>query len=125
MRLIRAREIKLMWDGNQICALIGPDLHVGVGGFGDDVPDALLDLVGTIQADDDTTVWVPRHAVQYREDGVLKCQCPECGHIRVMHGFDRVIAYICPACGESVDVLPLADGEHDDEPPPDEDEHRE
>jgi len=34
LRLIRAREIRLMWDGDKVCALAGPDLQEGVGGFG-------------------------------------------------------------------------------------------
>jgi hypothetical protein len=51
-------------------------------------------MVRTIQADADTTVWVPDPARQFKEDGVLKCQCPECGDISVVSGFDRVIAYV-------------------------------
>ncbi len=54
-----------------------------------------------------TTIWVPHPAGQFLEDGVLKCVCPECGHIKVMSGFDEVIAYVCNECGTGVDVLPL------------------
>jgi hypothetical protein len=43
MRSITAKEIKLVWDGNAICALIGDDLVVGCGGFGESVPAALRD----------------------------------------------------------------------------------
>jgi hypothetical protein len=45
LRLIRAREIKLMWDGDKVCALAGIDLQEGVGGYGDNVPEALAELV--------------------------------------------------------------------------------
>ena len=31
-------------DGNQVCALVGPDLVAGVAGFGDSVHDALREL---------------------------------------------------------------------------------
>lgn len=40
--------IQIMRDGSQWCALYGPDLMVGVGGFGDDPIDALVDLLATI-----------------------------------------------------------------------------
>jgi len=47
-----------MWDGNAICALIGDDLVVGCGGFGESVPAALRDPANSIDADD-LTVTVP------------------------------------------------------------------
>ena len=40
-----------MWDGNAICALIGDDLVVGCGGFGESVPAALRDLAACIDRD--------------------------------------------------------------------------
>jgi hypothetical protein len=52
MRSITAKEIKLIWDGNAICALIGDDLAVGCGGFGESVPAALRDLANNIDAGD-------------------------------------------------------------------------
>jgi hypothetical protein len=106
LRLIRAREIKLMWDGDKICALAGIDLQEGVGGYGDNVPDAPADLVDRIRSED-TTIWVPRPAKQFIEDGAVKCACPECGHISEMSGFAQVIAYVCDECGAGVDVEPL------------------
>lgn len=36
-------------DGNQICALIGSDLHDGVAGFGDTLADALRSLADEIE----------------------------------------------------------------------------
>jgi hypothetical protein len=108
LRLIRTREIELFWDGDKICALAGADLQEGVGGYGDDVPAALTDLVSRIRSEE-TTTWVPRPAKQFREDGVLKCACPECGHITEMSEFDRVIAYVCEGCGSGVDVEPIAE----------------
>jgi hypothetical protein len=110
MRMIRAREIRLVWDGDKVCALAGLDLQEGVAGFGDDVPEALIDLANRIRSED-TTIWVPQPARQFAEDGVLKCACPECGHIKEMSGFDEVIAYVCNECGEGVDVAPLQDGD--------------
>jgi hypothetical protein len=109
LRMIRTREIKLMWDGNKIRALAGSDLQEGVAGFGDDVPEALVDLVDGIRSEE-TTIWVSRPARQFIEDGVLKCACPECGHVREMGAFDEVIAYVCNECGAGVDVDPLQDG---------------
>ena len=38
----------MSWDGNQICALVGPDLVAGVAGFGDSVHDALRDLADNL-----------------------------------------------------------------------------
>jgi hypothetical protein len=58
MRSITAREIKLMWDGNAICALIGEDLVVGCAGFGGTVAQALRDLANSID-EDKLTVNVP------------------------------------------------------------------
>lgn len=108
LRLIRTREIRLTWDGDKICALAGNDLPEGVSGFGDDVPEALADLVNRIRSEE-TTIWVPRPAKQFIADGVVKCSCPECGHIREMGAFDEVIAYVCE-CGAGVDVEPLQHG---------------
>ena len=41
--------MKLM-DGNQICAMIGPDLVQGIGGFGPSVHEALRDLADQLDA---------------------------------------------------------------------------
>ena len=98
-----------MWDGNQVCALAGDDLQAGVGGFGEDVPAALIDLVNRIRSEE-TAIWVPRPAKQFIEDGVVKCACPECGHVSEKGAFDEVIAYVCSACGAAVDVEPLDGG---------------
>ena len=110
MRMIRTREIRLMWDGNKICALAGSDLQEGVAGFGDDVPEALSDLANRVRGEE-TTIWVPHPARQFIEDGVVKCACPECGHISEMGGFDEVIAYVCDDCGAGVDVEPLPESD--------------
>jgi hypothetical protein len=109
LRMIRTREIKLMWDGNKICALAGSDLQEGVGGFGDDVPEALIDLANRIRSEE-TRIWVSQSARQFVEDGVVKCACPECGHIKEMSGFNEVRAYVCNNCGAGVDVEPLQEG---------------
>lgn len=68
-RLIRAREIRLMWDGNRICALAGSDLQERIGGFGDDVPSALMDLANEIRSKE-ATIWVPHQGKQFRENVV-------------------------------------------------------
>jgi hypothetical protein len=54
-RTMTANEIKLSWDGNQICALVGKDLVVGVSGFGYSVHEALRDLADRLIAE---AVWV-------------------------------------------------------------------
>src|SRR4051812_9101756 len=48
-RTLPANEVDLCWDGNQICALAGPDLLIGVSGFGDSVIDALRDLADNLE----------------------------------------------------------------------------
>ena len=99
-----------MWDGNKICAITGSDLQEGVSDFGDDVPEALIDLVNRIRSEE-TTIWVSRPAKQFIEHGVLKCACPECGHIRDMGALDEVIAYVRDEYGAGVDVGALRDGD--------------
>jgi len=41
--------VTLMRDGNQIVALLGPDLQAGIGGFGDKAAEALRDLAGQME----------------------------------------------------------------------------
>jgi hypothetical protein len=41
--------VALMRDGNQIVAMLGPDLQTGVGGFGDTAADALRDLAAQME----------------------------------------------------------------------------
>jgi hypothetical protein len=38
------RRIAVFREGDKMCAMVGPDLVVGLGGFGDTVPEALRDL---------------------------------------------------------------------------------
>ena len=59
-RVLPASEIALTWDGNALCALVGPDLVEGVPGFGDSVHDALRELAATLVHE---AVWieVPEH----------------------------------------------------------------
>jgi ribosomal protein L37AE/L43A len=40
----QASEVRLIKDGNEICALIGDNLVEGAAGFGSTVPEALRDL---------------------------------------------------------------------------------
>ena len=54
-RVLPANEVELCWDGNQICALVGPDLVMGVSGCGDAVLDALRDLADKLVKE---AVWV-------------------------------------------------------------------
>jgi hypothetical protein len=54
-RVLPATEVQLYWDGNQICALVGPNLVEGVAGFGDTAHDALRALADTLVADG---VWI-------------------------------------------------------------------
>ena len=41
--------VTLMRDGNQIVALLGPDLQAGIGGFGDTSIEALRDLADQME----------------------------------------------------------------------------
>lgn len=54
-RVLPANEVELCWDGNLISALVGPDLVVGVSGFGDAVHDALRDLADNLVQE---AVWI-------------------------------------------------------------------
>lgn len=42
--------VRILKDGPRWCALIGPDLAVGVAYFGDDPMDALFGLIETLDA---------------------------------------------------------------------------
>ena len=106
MHLLRASEIKLLWSGDKLCALAGPDLEDGLAGFGTNATEALADLVKKLRAKN-TTLWVPHPARSFREDGVLKCACPQCGHVSDMTGLEDVIAYVCEECGSGIEVAPL------------------
>jgi hypothetical protein len=102
--ILRARHIELTWAGELIRAHIGLDPMMGIDGFGSTVPDALHDLANRIERDRAFSIWVPRKAKQYVEGGMLKTNCPECGHTHEMPEFDSIIAYVCDACGAGVDV---------------------
>jgi hypothetical protein len=54
-RVLPADEVDLSWDGNQMSALVGPDIVVGVSGFGDAVHDALRELADSLIEE---AVWV-------------------------------------------------------------------
>jgi len=43
-RVLPANQVQLFWDGNQIGALVGPNLVEGVSGWGDSVHEAIRDL---------------------------------------------------------------------------------
>jgi hypothetical protein len=49
-------------------------------------------------------IWVPLCAKTYIEDGQLKAECPECGHITTFRHFDKMIAYVCEGCGLGINV---------------------
>jgi hypothetical protein len=50
--------IEITIDGNQYCAILGTDLQVGLGGFGDTIPDALRDLANAMERHrDDLKRW--------------------------------------------------------------------
>ncbi len=112
MEIVRAQMVRLRREGDQVCALIGLDLVAGLAGYGFTPQDALRDLADQIEERaHEVTVWVPRPAVQYRENTVssLKAACPECGSVKEFSHFDRVIAYVCDACGAGNDVQGLDD----------------
>jgi hypothetical protein len=54
-RVLQVNEVHLCWDGNLICALVGPDLVIGVSGFGAAVPDALRELADNLVRE---AVWI-------------------------------------------------------------------
>jgi hypothetical protein len=76
-RVLPASEVELAWDGNALCALVGPDLVEGVPGFGDTVHEALRHLADCLIAE---AVWVEipearrfdRTAAQSFADGTIR-----------------------------------------------------
>lgn len=42
--------IELSWDGDQICALVGPNLQEGTAGFGSTPSEALRDLANQMES---------------------------------------------------------------------------
>jgi hypothetical protein len=102
--ILRARHVELTWVGERIRAHIGPDPVTGIDGFDLTVSEALQDLANRIEREREIFIWVPQKAKQYVEDGILKTNCPECGHTHEMPEFDEVIAYVCDARGAAVDV---------------------
>jgi hypothetical protein len=59
-RVLRASKVELNWDGNQLSAMVGPNLVEGVPGFGDAVHDALRELADNLVKEG---VWIT-------EDGI-------------------------------------------------------
>jgi hypothetical protein len=102
-KLIRTTGVELLWDGNQVCALVGPNLQEGNAGFGDTAEEALADLIEQLKTNG-VTLWVPHWAKAFIDAGVMKAICPECGHIRVFPDFERVYMYICDGCGNGTKV---------------------
>ena len=47
-RVLKANQIQLGWDGNQIYALVGRNLAEGVSGWGNSVHEALSDLADNL-----------------------------------------------------------------------------
>jgi len=73
--------------------------------FGANLPEASRDLANELdKRAADPQIWVPQPARQYRESGVLKAACPECGCIYVFNEFARAIAFICDNCGMGSNV---------------------
>ena len=55
MHLIRAREIRLLWDGDKVCAM-ADDADESFADYGEDGPVALADLLARIRSEK-TTLW--------------------------------------------------------------------
>ena len=103
MELVRENLIRLTWKDDRICAMLGIEFHPDHAGFGETVPQAPRDLAAKIEKRD-ITVWVRRPAKQYREEGVRKAACPECGAVTEFTEFAKVMAFVCDHCGAGVDV---------------------
>ena len=86
-----------------MCAMLGIEFHPDHAGFGETVPQAPRDLAAKIEKRD-ITVWVRRPAKQYREEGVRKAACPECGAVTEFTEFAEMMAFVCDQCGAGVDV---------------------
>jgi hypothetical protein len=48
---ISRRAVALMRDGNQIVAMLGPDIQAGISGFGDATIEALKDLAAQMECE--------------------------------------------------------------------------
>jgi hypothetical protein len=109
VELIKASFVDLLWEGNEVCAIVGKNLQAGIGGFGPTLAAALRDLAENIEKDERISIWVPQRVIPYRDDGVLKVDCPECGHAQVIPEFTDALIIDCESCQEDIRVLPLAD----------------
>jgi hypothetical protein len=49
MELVRENLIRLTWKDDRICAMLGIEFHPDHAGFGETVPEALLDLAAKIE----------------------------------------------------------------------------
>jgi Zn ribbon nucleic-acid-binding protein len=54
-RTYHATTVQLFMEGNQVGAMIGPDLVQGMGGFGSSVPEALRDSAAQLETNG---VWI-------------------------------------------------------------------
>lgn len=54
-------------DGNQFCALIGPDIQLGVAGFGDTIAGAFRNLAANLETEECPECFHPigKHHVEY------------------------------------------------------------
>jgi ribosomal protein S27E len=64
-------------------------------------------LADNIEKDERISIWVPKRVIPYREHGVLKVDCPECGHAQVVPEFTEALIVDCESCQEEIRVLPL------------------
>jgi hypothetical protein len=94
--------IQLTRNGDRICARLGFHNIDYPMGYGSTLAEALRDLANMLDKLE-LKVWVPKPAKPYREDGVLKVACPECGAIKESD-FEQVIAFVCDSCGLGIDV---------------------
>jgi ribosomal protein S27E len=96
--LRRVQQVDLRREGERIQARLAE-----LVGTGDKLPEALRSLASSIEQSE-LTIWVPSAARTFMDDGQLKAECPECGHVTTFGDYSKVIAYVCEGCGLGVDV---------------------
>ena len=96
--LRRVQQVDLRREGERIQARLAK-----LVGTGDKLPEAFRSLASSIEQSE-LTIWVPPAARTFMDDGQLKAECPDCGHVTTFGDYSKVIAYVCEGCGLGVDV---------------------
>jgi hypothetical protein len=112
-RVLAADEVALSLDGNQVCALVGPDLVRGVSGFGAAVHDALRELADHLVGE---AVWIDVPADdQIDLAQVVQCQggVLQTNVVELYHVGEAWICALASSNNSSTGIFGLGESVHD------------